>query len=230
MHTWAERVSRDWPAFRTESRAGWRLGLADGFTKRANCAVVEDPGADVAEVTRFYRAHGLRPCVQVWPGEEAVDTRLAEHGYELVEPTLVLARELHERPDAPGRTLVSDAPTPRWTELFAETGVSPDWADGVLRILDQVTTAYGVHEDGEGRGCAVLDGESVAVCAMVTARAARGRGVAGSILADLLAWAHDKGARRAYLCVVAGNEPALRLYRSAGFEEVSRYHNRVLAD
>ncbi|WP_017589083.1 GNAT family N-acetyltransferase [Nocardiopsis ganjiahuensis] len=230
MHTWAARVSGDWPAFHTEIRNGWRFGLAGGFTKRANCALVEDLGADVAEVTRFYREHGLRPCVQVWPGEEAVDARLAEHGYAVVEPTLVLARELSERPRGPERTRISSTPAGRWTELFAETGVSAEWAEGVVRILGQVSAAYGVHEDGDGRGCAVLDGESVAVCAMVTARAARGRGVAGAILADLLAWAHDKGARRAYLCVVADNEPALRLYRGAGFEEVSRYHNRVLAD
>ncbi len=230
MHTWAARVSRDWPAFHTETRDGWRFGLADGITKRANCALVEDPGADVAEVTRFYRGHGLRPCVQVWPGEEAVDARLAEHGYTLVEPTLVLVRELSASTGGPGRTRVSTTPTERWTELFAETGVSAEWAEGVVRILGRVSAAYGVHEDGDGRGCAVLDGESVAICAMVTARAARGRGVAGVVLGDLLAWAHDKGARHAYLCVVADNEPALRLYRGAGFEEVSRYHNRVLAD
>ncbi|GAA1462763.1 GNAT family N-acetyltransferase [Nocardiopsis exhalans] len=230
MHAWAARVTRDWPPFHSESRGGWRFGLAEGFTKRANCALLEDPGADVAEVTAFYRGHGLRPCVQVWPGEEAVDARLAEQGYAVVEPTLVLAQELTERPQGPGTTLVSDSPTERWTELFAETGVSPEWADGVVRILSGVTAAYGVHESGDGRGCAVLDGESVAICGMVTARAARGRGVAGAILADLLAWAHDKGARRAYLCVVADNEPALRLYRGAGFEEVSRYHNRVLAN
>lgn len=230
MHAWAARVSKDWPAFQTETRGGWRFGLADGFTKRANCALLEDPGADVAEVTRFYRGHGLRPCVQVWPGEETVDARLAEHGYAVVEPTLVLARELSGRPLGPGRTRISNTPTQRWRELFAETGVAADGAEGVVRILGQVTAAYGVHEDGDGRGCAVLDGESVAICGMVTVRAARGRGVAGVVLADLLAWAHDKGARRAYLCVVADNEPALRLYRGAGFEEVSRYHNRVLAD
>lgn len=230
MHAWAARVSKDWPAFQTETRGGWRFGLADGFTKRANCALVEDHGADVAEVTRFYRGHGLRPCVQVWPGEEAVDARLAEHGYAVVEPTLVLARELPERPPGPGRTRISNTPTPRWTELFAETGVGADGAEGVVRILGRVHAAYGVHGDGDGRGCAVLDGESVAICGMITVRAARGRGVAGAVLADLLAWAHDEGARRAYLCVVADNEPALRLYRGAGFEEVSLYHNRVLVD
>jgi ribosomal protein S18 acetylase RimI-like enzyme len=230
MHAWAVRVSRDWPAFRTESLGGWRLGRAEGITKRANCALVEEPGADVTEVTRFYRAHGLRPCVQVWPGEEDVDARLAEHGYAVVEPTLVLARELSERPLRPGLTRISHSPAGRWTELFEQTGVSPAWAEGVVRILGQVTAGYGVHDDGDGRGCAVLDGDSVAICGMVTSRAARGRGVAAAVLADLLAWACDQGARRAYLCVVADNEPALRLYRGAGFEEVSRYHNRVLAD
>ncbi len=59
-------------------------------------------------------------------------------------------------------------------------------------------------------------------------RPARGRGVGRGVLADLLCWAHDKGARQAYLCVVAANTPALRLYESFGFTPVSRYHNRVL--
>ncbi|MEU2947251.1 GNAT family N-acetyltransferase [Nocardiopsis alba] len=230
MHPWAARVTRDWPPFHVETRAGWRFGLADGVTKRANCALLESPEADVAEVTRFYRDRGLRPCVQVWPGEEETDARLAEHGYERVEPTLVLAHEPLERPKAPGRTRIHDRPTGRWIELFAGAGSDPAWTDGVVRILGAVTAAYGVHESGDGRGCAVLDGESVAICSMGTVEAARGRGIARDVLADLLAWAHDKGARRAYLCVVAAKGPALGLYRSSGFVEVSRYHNRVLPD
>lgn len=228
MHTWAARVSRDWPPFHVERRGGWRFGLAEGFTKRANCALVEDVDADVAQVTAFYREHGLRPCVQVWPGQEDVDARLAEHGYAMVEPTLVMARELEARPQGPGLTRISDRPTARWRELFAQAGADPSWGEGVVRILGRVTAAYGVHESGDGRGCAVLDGESVAVCAMVTAESARGRGVARAVLDDLLTWGHDRGAREAYLCVVADNEPASRLYRGAGFVEVSRYHNRVL--
>ena len=226
MHMWAARVSRDWPPFHVERRGGWRFGLAEGITKRANCALVEDQGADVAEVTAFYRDHGLRPCVQVWPGQEGVDARLAEHGYAVVEPTLVLARELGARPEGHGVTVVSNHPTRGWVEPFAED--DPSHAEGVVRILGQVSAAYGVHESGDGRGCAVLDGDSVAICAMTTVQKARGRGVARAVLDDLLTWAYDKGARQAYLCVVADNEPAARLYRGAGFREVSRYHNRVL--
>ncbi|WAE74903.1 GNAT family N-acetyltransferase [Streptomonospora nanhaiensis] len=228
MHEWAARVARDWPAFTVETRGGWRLGLADGVTKRANSALVLDPGADVAEVTAYYTGHGVRPCAQVWPGEEAVDARLAEHGYEVVEPTLVLARGLDERPAAEGASLITARPTSAWSALFGRTGVDARTADTVTRILGQVGTAYGVAASGEGRGCAVLDGESVGICAMVTDPGARGKGVATGLLADLLRWAYDEGARSAYLCVVEGNEPALRLYGGAGFAPVSRYHNRVL--
>ncbi|SIO89769.1 GNAT family N-acetyltransferase [Nocardiopsis sp. JB363] len=228
MHAWAARVSRDWPPFEVETRDGWRFGVADGVTKRANCALVEDLDADVAEVTAFYRERGLRPCVQVWPGQEGVDERLAEHGYATVEPSLVLARELDERPEGLGSTRITDRPTESWTGPATGSDSDPAMVGGVVRILSRVTAAYGVHESGNGRGCAVLDGDSVAICAMVTAREARGRGVARAVLGDLLGWAHDKGARNAYLCVVADNGPALSLYRAAGFTEVSRYHNRVL--
>lgn len=228
MHQWAARVAKDWPAFHVESRDGWRFGLAEGVTKRANCALVLDPGADIARVTEFYSARGVKPCVQVWPGEEAVDARLAEHGYSAVEPTLVLARDLTERPAGQDSSTITARPTPEWSALFAAAGVPDRDADTVTRILAQVTAAYGVAPGGAGRGCAVLDGESVAVCAMVTAPEARGRGVARTLLADLLRWAHDKGARRAYLCVVEGNEPAVRLYGTAGFRQVCRYHNRIL--
>ncbi|MCP3013703.1 GNAT family N-acetyltransferase [Nocardiopsis dassonvillei] len=216
MHEWARRVTRDWPPFEVEERGGWRFGFAEGITKRANCALVLDPDARVAEVTAYYTGRGLRPCVQVWPGEEEVDRRLAEHGYAVVEPSLVLARGLGARPDAPGTSSVAASPGPGWS------------AAGAARILGRVEAAYGVAERGLGRGAAVLDGESVALCAMFTDPAARGRGVAAGLLADLLRWGYDRGARRAYLCVVADNAPALRLYGRAGFTEVSRYHSRVL--
>lgn len=225
MHAWAHRVAADWPALETVERGGWRLGWGDGVTKRANCALVLEPDADVGEVTRFYRGHGLAPCVQVWPGEEEVDARLAEAGYRAVEPTLVLDRGLGERPEGPGTTEIGAGPTAQWSALTSGAGHQ---IRGVERILGQVDAGYGIAPGGQGRGCVVVDGGSAAICSMVTAPRSRGRGVGRGVLADLLAWAHDKGARRAYLCVVEENAPALGLYEGFGFARVSRYHNRVL--
>lgn len=223
MHEWAARVARDWPAFEVVERDGWRFGTAEGVTKRANSALLLAPGADPAGVTAFYRERGLTPCAQVWPGEEDADARLERHGYAVVEPTLVLAREPRERPEAPGTTAVAIAPGADWLAH------GPAGADVVARILGGTTALYGTAPDGAGRGCAVLSGRSAAICAMVTAPAARRRGVASAILADLLARAHDEGATDAYLCVVTENTAARRLYEGFGFTEVSGYHNRVLA-
>ncbi|MFD6098108.1 GNAT family N-acetyltransferase [Nocardiopsis flavescens] len=222
MHGWAARVARDWPAFEVVERDGWRLGSAEGVTKRANSALLLDPGADPAGVTAFYRERGTPPCAQVWPGEEEADARLARHGYAVVEPTLVLAREPRERPDAPGTTAVTAAPGAGWLAH------GPAGVDVMARILGGTTALYGTAPGGAGRGCAVLSGRTAAVCAMVTAPAARRRGVASALLADLLARAHDEGATDAYLCVVTENTAARRLYEGFGFTEVSRYHNRVL--
>lgn len=40
-------------------------------------------------------------------------------------------------------------------------------------------------------------------------------------------WAGNRGAERLYLQVEAGNEPARRLYESAGFARSHTYHYRV---
>lgn len=225
MHEWARRVAADWPALETVERGGWRLGRSDGVTKRANCALALEPGADVDVVTGFYRGHLLTPCVQVWPGEEGIDARLDRAGYRMVEPTLVLGRGLPERPAGPGTTRIGARPTAEWSAL---TAGSERQVRGVEHILGRVAAGYGVAPGGEGRGCVVVDGGSAAICSMVTAAGSRSRGVGRGVLGDLLAWAHDKGARSAYLCVVEGNDPALGLYEGFGFVPVSRYHNRVL--
>jgi ribosomal-protein-alanine N-acetyltransferase len=52
--------------------------------------------------------------------------------------------------------------------------------------------------------------------------AERGRGLAGRLIARHLARLAAIGVARVFLEVDEGNEPALRLYRSAGFEEVGR--------
>jgi ribosomal protein S18 acetylase RimI-like enzyme len=57
--------------------------------------------------------------------------------------------------------------------------------------------------------------------------AARGRGVGGALLEFALASAAALGIRTLHLEVEAENEPATRLYRSAGFEETGRRLMRV---
>nr|MDH4438764.1 GNAT family N-acetyltransferase [Rhizobium sp.] len=52
----------------------------------------------------------------------------------------------------------------------------------------------------------------------------RGEGLGVEILSTALRWARMRGARTAWLQVVADNEAALALYAKMGFAEAYRYH------
>ena len=91
-----------------------------------------------------------------------------------------------------------------------------------------VFTAF-VDADGEaaGSGRAVADGGWTGVFDMVTAPAARRRGVARQILAAIGEWATAHDAPRLYLQVEESNHAARRLYESMGFTPLTTYHYRV---
>jgi GNAT superfamily N-acetyltransferase len=69
----------------------------------------------------------------------------------------------------------------------------------------------------------VCDRSLAGVFDLVTDPEQRHRGNGRDIMKTALLWARRKGARKAWLQVVADNLPANRLYTSLGFREVYRY-------
>ncbi|WP_082126663.1 GNAT family N-acetyltransferase [Allosalinactinospora lopnorensis] len=231
MNEWADRVCRDWPSAEVHVRGGWRLGHSEGVTKRANSAIALGGDVSVEAMERFYRSRGSAPCVQVWPENAELGAALAARGYGVVDPTLVMARELAERPAATSAVTVSARPGEAWRALWREADVPSERIGALHRILDRVPAmGYGLHDSGLARGCVALNGDWAGVYGMVTRPRARGSGLAGQIVAALLGWAHDKGARNAYLLVTEANAGARRLYRRSGFTVVDRYHYRVAGE
>jgi ribosomal protein S18 acetylase RimI-like enzyme len=89
-----ERIAaRTWPAPRTEPLGGWLLRFGEGFTSRANTALVTgDPGTDLPtaldRVTAWYRALHRRPAVQLpLPAAADVDAHLEAAGWP-ADPTV----------------------------------------------------------------------------------------------------------------------------------------------
>ncbi|GAB3447902.1 hypothetical protein GCM10027570_20850 [Streptomonospora sediminis] len=223
-------MAADWPAAETETRSGWRLSYSEGVTRRANSAVCLEPGAPTEVVERFYRERGLAPCVQIWPGDEEADERLARLGYSVERAAQVMVRDLGEHPPAAdtGGMGVVPSPDAAWRALWAEAGQPPERVPALHRILDRApAVGYGLAPAGAARGCVVLNGEWAGVYAMVTRTAERGRGFAGAVLETLLEWARAKGAERAYLLVQEDNAAALRVYERAGFAVECAYRYRV---
>ena len=77
---------------------------------------------------------------------------------------------------------------------------------------------------GELAGWVVMSaiGAEADVMTIATTEAARGRGVGRSLLTAGLDWAARQGAEVVHLEVADGNDAALGLYRSLGFEEWGR--------
>jgi len=111
-----------WPPLRVERVAGFELGMSEGLTRRANCAVLTDgaweeldgQGAEgaaavdaadldrrLASVEACFALAGLTPCVRVdLPSPSGsrpptpAERVLTERGYRDVGDTLVLVRDL----------------------------------------------------------------------------------------------------------------------------------------
>ncbi len=75
-------------------------------------------------------------------------------------------------------------------------------------------------------GLAIYEDAHVGLFDVVTREGARRRGFARTIVAALLRWGRERGARQAYLQVEEGNAPALALYGGFGFAPAYRYWYR----
>ncbi|MDA2807323.1 GNAT family N-acetyltransferase [Nocardiopsis suaedae] len=237
--TWAARLAEDWPAAEVEVRDGWRLGADAGITRRANSALPAGPDPRIERMEAFYRDRGITPCVQVWSGDpggdEALvaraDAALEARGYRAEQSTLLMTRPLGSAPAPPEGIGVLPAPGERWRAVAESVGEGPDRTRGALRILGRApVVGYAVDADGAARGSVTVGGGRCGIFTMATVPAERGRGRAGRIMDALLAWAHAKGAREAYLVVEADNTAAVRAYGRAGFTETGGYRYRVAPD
>jgi putative acetyltransferase len=95
-------------------------------------------------------------------------------------------------------------------------------------LLEPGVTFFSYRVDGELLAIGALkhlDRDHAEVKSMHTAESARGRGVGRAMLEHLLAVARGRGYRRVSLetGAMAAFEPALALYRSAGFEQTGPF-------
>ncbi|MGW3343617.1 GNAT family N-acetyltransferase [Nonomuraea rubra] len=226
-------VHEAWPAYEQRPHDGWVLRWAGGVTKRANSVLATSPPADLDGAIRaaeaFYGERGQRCVFSVGVGAPpGLDEELERRGYELVDPTLVMAgtpKGEHAR-----EVRVEERPWPGWLETWwAVDGRYGSGLEEAGRICAGVPAWYAAYEeDGVplAVGRAVPQGDTLGIYCMATLPEARRRGLARTVLRALVARAGE-GSGSAYLVVTAGNTGAQALYRSEGFEIAGRYHYRV---
>jgi GNAT superfamily N-acetyltransferase len=115
-------------------------------------------------------------------------------------------RALADAPDAFGSTLAE-----------SERRSAEDW-EAQIDALPTFVWREGDADVGMVRGAPHdVDPEAAYLISMWVAPEARGRGVGGALIAEVIAWARGRELRRLVLDVGEHNAPARRLYERAGF-------------
>ena len=235
-----EAALRAWPAGQQLLFDGWVARLSDGYTKRANSALLLYPQPNstspetIERTERLYRSKGLPVIFRLlsFTTPEGFSAWLDDRGYRTADPTLVMARQLDS-------ALVLDADV---RELDVETGIeaharmndlSSEILPGHRAILERIPSGLsfvGLFAEDELVGCglSVRDGDLVGLFDIVIDPAHRRKGYGARLVNGMLASAAADGASTAYLQVVSKNAPAIALYRTLGFEDAYSYEYRIL--
>jgi N-acetylglutamate synthase len=229
-----------WPAVSQVLLGDWLLRFSRGLSRRANSAnplraEVCDIGACLAAFESLYRAQQLPAIVRI-PSiiNASAERRLEQAGYAAEGETLTLYSDIEtvvSRKDAGCEVLTTpsagwlvamaamqgrtEAENATYAEIVRSIAIPSGFA--MARSDGQITAlAYGaIHDD-------LLCLESV-----ITDQRHRGCGHARRLLATLIGFGAQQGAKGVCVQVLAENAPGRALYHSLGLkEELYRYHYR----
>ncbi len=237
-----ERLAqRAWPALEEQWLDGWLLRFSQGYTRRANSVAALAAGSlplteKIAQCRAEYRRRGLPLIFRIAPSSEPpqLDGVLAAAGYRSEAETITQVASLGELSTAchPAVHTWSRA-TDEWLAAYHHCGGVAGADVPLLRQALAKGTApslfVALHTHGEPVSCAmgVLDRGYLGVYSVVTAVGHQRRGHARACISALARWASERGGEHAHLQVLAGNQPARRLYARLGFRTAYRYWYRV---
>jgi ribosomal protein S18 acetylase RimI-like enzyme len=168
------------------------------------------------------------PLVRITPLVVAAGAALEASGFARESPTEVMVAPIVASAPAAAVDVASHA-SAEWLEAQAALQGVPvrlrrSWEGIIDRIARPAGFALARDEFGAvAAGLAVAEPPWAGLFEINVAPEYRRRGLGRVLSTALLSWAHSAGAERAYLQVLADNEPAIALYRKLGFEVAYRY-------
>ncbi|MEZ5933170.1 MAG: GNAT family N-acetyltransferase [Alphaproteobacteria bacterium] len=232
-----------WPALSTAFDGDWVIRLANGYTKRANsvtCLAADDRDLDtrIDRVEAIYGARGLPAVFRLSPlASPALEAALDRRGWRRFDETVVMTCDLDGlsglTADVDHEVRIGTEPDQAWLESCDRIAGSDAAHLATLRqMLARLVPPAGFGRiEGEKRiealGLVVVDADFAGLFDVLTVAERRRQGLAGSLVRRLFAWSTVRGARTAWLSVLAHNQPARGLYQRLGFAEVYRYHHRA---
>lgn len=173
---------------------------------------------------------GQTPLFRLGAGDGDVDQRLAALGYEILDPTLLLAVDV-------ARIAALDLPPVRAFPIWPPLVVTKEiWARGGigagrLAVMDRAAAPKAgilgrANDRPAGAAFGAMHRNVCMVHAVEVDKIARRQGVARDLMICAAKWAQDHGADTLLVAVTEQNAAANALYRSLGMEHVGQYHYR----
>lgn len=226
------------PSATTHFDGTWAIRLTAGHpAKRLNSVNPLDPGDTahleerIETVRRRFEAYGKPLLFRNSPlAPPELERLLDARGWSRFEESVVMTGDLAAMPlgEAVDRVPLQDIG--RWVATLIDLGAeTKDHAAGLFEVVSRIEAETGLFaaHDETGRPIAALrcvrDDELAGIFDLATRTDCRRQGHGAAILASALKWAAGRGARTAWLQVVAENDAALALYRKFGFGELYRY-------
>jgi GNAT superfamily N-acetyltransferase len=225
-------AQRGWPPFETATLGDWELRWSDGVTGRANSVrVAGSPGTALgdalATIERWYAERGGPALLQI-PAPSTYDDELEAAGWAVARRTVLRTTstsDLLARADGPVPADVvvrrMDDPSAELLELV-DPGLDPAALRRILTGPDERVHVEVRGTDGDllgtGRASAARaeSGRWAGVTSIATVPAARRRGIATLVMAELARWSLERDCPRTYLQSLGANEPAGALYEGLG--------------
>jgi N-acetylglutamate synthase len=227
-----EVMEATWPAAALHHAGPWLVREGRGGGKRVSAATAEAPltQADLATMEAAQAALGQPPLVMVREGEEALDTLLAEAGYDLVDPVVAYAAPVGqltaELPPLAAFTLWPPLAIQR--EIWAAGNIGPGRLAVMERVAGPKTTLFARSADRPaGTGFVAIHQGTAMLHALEVLDARRRQGAGLAMLRAAANWAEAQGATRFSLVVTRANAGARALYASLGMAVVGQYHYRI---
>jgi GNAT superfamily N-acetyltransferase len=235
-----EASLNNWPALQQMLFDGWIMRFAEGYTKRANSVTplytsFLPAQEKIVACENFYRKKQLPAIFRLLSFSSTtydLDVLLAQRGYRQIDHTLTLAIELASIPTTKHPAL-QNVPLAEWLSLFCQFRQAPIEQhqlhhEMLKRIIPDPLCAV-LYNDGLPVTCGlgVLENDVFGMFDIVTDPAQRNKGYGTQLVAAMLDWARQNGARHAYLQVVNTNQAAHHLYTKLGFHELYHYWYRI---
>ncbi|MHA7875968.1 GNAT family N-acetyltransferase [Roseivivax sp.] len=222
-----------WPPAQRFEVPGFVLRDGAGGGKRVSAATPL-PGwqdAHIREAETGMFGLGQRPLFMLKPGEERLDMALADRGYHLVDPVVILSAPvaaLDDRPIPPVTAFAVPEPLAIMREIWARGGIGPARLAVMARAEGPATTIFGrVRDKPAGCAFAAVSQGTAMVHAVEVVPALRRNGLGLWMMRAAAKWARAEGAERIAILVTRANHAANALYASLGMTEVGEYHYRM---